>query len=344
MSRGIRFSPIVVDGLDTVFYCWCRIKSSMVDFEESFRVCKPQDFWLFTNEEKRYTEFVSRYVKPAKYITVSLRSRELFRWGVFEVRAKLPRVSGGPMFWFGFELDDLFGGGVIHFMWHCDRGVLKAFAGNFISRVEMDLTRYLPNDISSNYHFYKIVHREGLALWYIDEKLRAMAILGTGSTRESTILYNGNPYTIGFTKDVPSSMLPILLDIDGGDIEKSFEWPDIHPWDLRVSEGNPRTTLYLDLFVDHSDTTLRNHHVEKEIVSAPFPGTLEQKEILFAAEDGGLLIIENFANNQWFEYETVRIEGKKLYSIPIRDKGIMNRIVFKSSVPTKIIESQAILQ
>ncbi len=344
MNRGIRFSPIAIDGLDTIFYCWSRVKSSVEGIEEFFKSCKPQDFWLFTNEEKAYTIFISRYIRPAGYITVSLRSRELFRWGVFELRAKLPRIDDGPMLWFGFELDDLFGGGVIHFMWHCSKGSLAAFTGGFSSRVEMDLTKYLPSDVSNNYHFYRIIYREGLALWYIDDRLRAIAILGCGTSRDSSILYSGKPYTIGFTRDTPSAALPILLDIDGGDIEKPFEWPDLHPWDLRVSEGNPKTTLYLDLFIEDSDTTLRNYSTEDEVLSTPFPGTLEYKEILFAIDGRGYLTIESFINGQWFEYKTIEIEGKRLYIIPIQNRCLMNRVVFKPSIPTKIIEAQTLLQ
>ncbi|MCS7111063.1 MAG: hypothetical protein N3D82_05080 [Ignisphaera sp.] len=344
MNRGIRFSTIAIDGLDSVFYCWCRVKSSVEGIEEFFKPCRPQDFWLFTNEEKKYTMFISRYIKPAGYITVSLRSRELFRWGVFEIRSKLPKIAGGPMLWFGFELDDLFGGGVVHFMWNCDRGVLAAFAGGFSSRVEMDLTRYLPSDASIDPHLYRIIHRRGLALWYIDDRLRAMAILGCGTYRDSSILYDKKPYTIGFTRDAPSAALPILLDIDGGDTDKAFEWPDLHPWDLRVSEGDSNTSIYLDLFIEDSNNTLRNYSTEGEIVSAPFPGTLDWKEILFAVDGRGLLTIESFTNGQWFEYRTVEISEKRLYSIPIQDKSFMNRIVFKSNIPARIIEAQAVLR
>jgi len=344
MSKGIRYSSIIVDGLDNVFYCWSRVKSFVKGVEEEFRICRAQEFWIFTNKERKYTDFISRYFKPANYITVSLRSKELFRFGVFELRAKLPRIVEGPMLWFGFELDDLFGGGVIHFMWHTDKGVLMAFAGGFSHRVEMDLTKHIPSDVSVNYHLYKIIYREGLALWYIDEKLRAIAILGTGNIRDSMLLYNNDPYIIGFTRDAPSASLPILLDIDGGNVEKPFEWLDIHPWNLRVSEGDPKTTIYLDLYLENSNTILKGYSVENEIISAPFPATLNYKEILFATKDSGILIIEGFTNGQWFEYKEIAIEGNKLYSIHIQNKTLMSRLRFRPKSSTKIIEAQTILQ
>lgn len=345
MTRGIRYATIATEGLDNVFYCWARIVSTEKGFEEEFKVCRASDFWLYNDKEKRYTEFtLSKYVKPNGYITVSLRSKEMFRWGSFELRAKLPKYKKGPMFWFGFELDDLFGGGVVHFMWHSDKEVLKAFAGGFNSRVEIDLTKYIPSDIDKSYHLYKIVRREGLALWYIDNRLRAMAVLGAGDTRDSAVIYDGKPYAIGFTRDTPSEMLPILLDIDGGDVETEFIWPALHPWDLRVSEGVPNTPLYIDLFIENSDTKLKDSKIENEVVSAPFPGILNQKEILFVTEGRGEIVVEGYANGEWLEYLSVSVEGKRLYIIPIQGRSFMYRVVFRPRIPSRIIEAQAILQ
>ncbi|MEM1694578.1 MAG: hypothetical protein QXJ95_09560 [Ignisphaera sp.] len=347
MIKGIRYAAIASEGIDNVFYCWCRTKTAIEGFEEEFKVCNPSEFWKYVDREKSYTEFIqSRYIRPAGYITVSLRSRELFRWGIFELRAKLPRLDGGPMLWFGFELDDLFGGGMVHFMWHCGRGSLAAFAGGFSSRVEMDLTRYLPSDASNNYHLYRIIYREGLALWYIDDKLRAIAIIGCGTSRDSSILYRGKPYTIGFTRDIPSAALPILLDIDGGDIDKPFEWPNLHPWDLRVSEGNPKTPLYLDLYAEDSDEKLSSITIDKEIASAPFPGTLDHKEVVFVSKGDGILVLEGFIDGQWLTYKEYKIESHKLYNIVIDNSNLLYRIVFRPSLDTKtgILSSKVILK
>lgn len=344
MSRGVRYSPVVVDGVESVFYCWSRVVSSVRGFSEEFRVCRPGEFWLFTGWERRYTDFVSKYVKPSGYITVSLRSRELFRWGVFEFLAKLPRFERGPMLWFGFELEDLFGGGVLHFMWASDRGVLKAFAGSFNSRVEMDLTKYLPSDVSSEKHLYKIVYRRGLALWYIDDRLRAIAIISAGDLRDSRVLYNEKPYTIGFTRDTPPSSLPILLDIDGGDVEKAYEWEDLHPWCLRVSHGDPDTQIIMDLYRDGGDERLAGADVEGEVVSAPIPGTLRRKEVIFMAGASGSLAVETLVGGEWAEYRRLDIDGRKPYSISIENRNLLYRVIFRPRTPTKIMEAKTVLE
>jgi len=342
--KGIRYSPIASEGLENIFYCWTRVVSSVKGFEEEFRVCRPSDFWLYSDREKRYTEFVSKYVKPSGHITVSLRSKELFSWGVFEVFAKLPRFEKGPMFWFGFELDDLFGGGVVHFMWHSGEGVLKAFAGGFSSRVEMDLTKYLPVDASDRKHLYRIVYRRGLAMWFIDNRLRAMAIIGVGDVRDSGILYNGDPYVIGFTRDAPSSALPVLLDIDGGDVEKSFEWQDLHPWDLRVSNGDSETPIVIDLYKHGEDKKLVDALIDKEVVSAPIPGTLRHKEITFVADNECRLAIEAFVNGNWFGVVEADIDPKKIHNIIIENMGILYRLVIKPRKVLRVIEAKAFLQ
>lgn len=210
----------------------------------------------------------------------------------------------------------------------------------------MDLTKYLSNDVSINYHLYKIIYREGLALWYIDDRLRAMAILCCGISRDSSILYDREPYAIGFTRDIPSSSLPILLDIDGGDINRHFEWPDLRPWDLRVSEGNPRTTIYLDLYAEDSDEKLDNVTVDREITSAPFPGILDYKEVIFASKSDVILTIESFTSKQWLTYKEYKVEGNKLYNLTIDSKNLLYRISFRplSSTKTKIMIAKTVLK
>jgi hypothetical protein len=343
---GVRFSRVLVDGLSSVFYCWVRVLGGRVGVAEEFKVCRAEDFWRFGGEERSYTDFISSYIKPRGYITVSLRSRDVFRFGVFELRAKLPRYSNGPMFWFGFETEDLFMGGVIHFMWHSDKGRLYAFAGSIVSRVEIDLTPITGVfDYSSDYHLFKIVYREGLALWYVDGNLRAIAIIGSGDSRDSEIIYNAKPYAIGFVRDLPASSLPILIDIDGGDINKDYEW-SIHPWGLRVFEGDPKTMVTLDLYVENTDTKLRGYTVKQgsKIISAPFPGTLDDIEIVFSTNGDGKLYIETYANRKWYTYKQIDIEGGRLYNIKLDNKNLLYRIVFESQSNVTIQEARVYLK
>ncbi|MCC6016640.1 MAG: hypothetical protein LM582_06330 [Desulfurococcaceae archaeon] len=346
ISGGVRFSGVLVDGLSNVFYCWVRVPGERPGVAEEFKVCRAEDFWKFSGEERSYTDFISSYTKPKGYITVSLRSRDVFRFGVFELRTKLPRYSNGPMFWFGFEAEDLFMGGVIHFMWHSDKGRLYAFAGSIVSRVEIDLTSITGVfDYSSDYHLFKIVYREGLALWYVDGNLRAIAIISSGDSRDSEIIYNAKPYAIGFVKDLPASSLPILIDIDGGDINKDYEW-SIHPWSLRVFEGDPKTMVILDLYVENTDTKLRGYTVKQgsKIISAPFPGTLDDIEIVFSANGDGKLYIETYANRKWYRYREFDVGKEELYNIKLENRNTLYRVVFEALEDAVVNEAKVFMR
>ena len=346
IATSIRYAPILVEGLSKLFYCWVRVPSQRPGFAEEFKPCKPEDFWRISNEERSYTDFVASYTKPKGYITVSLRSREAFRFGVFELRTKLPRYLNGPMLWFGFEAEDLFMGGVIHFMWHTDQGKLYAFAGSIASRVEIDLTPIAGvQDYSSDYHLFKIVYREGLALWYVDGSLRAIAILGSGDARDSGVLYNAKPYAVGFVRDLPAAQLPLLLDIDGGDVGWDYEWV-IHPWGLRVFEGDPKALIALDLYIENSDTKLRGFSLAsgERVCTAPFPGTLDYKEVVFSSTGAGELIIEAYAGGKWFEHTRVRVDGEKLYSIVVGGRNTMYRAVFEAREKGVVYEARVFLK
>jgi hypothetical protein len=317
------------EGVDKLFYCWARISSGKPGVAEEFISCKASDFWLITGEERSYTDFVSKYYKPRGYITVSLRSRRLYRYGVFELRTKLPRWDNGPILWFGFESDDLFGGGCIHFSWFSGSGVLKANAGGFVSRVEMDVTRYLPNDPSENYNIFRIIHRRNMALYYINDKLRAVALLAEGDTRDSKIVYDKDPYIIGLTRDRPSARLGVLLDIDAGDIERSYEWRDLHPWGLRVSETDPDAPITLDLYREGVKDPLRNTEVESSILTAPFPGLVNKARIYLVATGSGRVVVQEYIDGDWSDYDSISFSGDKILRISISEPGIMHRLLIE---------------
>jgi len=343
---NLRYSKIMSEGLDNSFYCWARVKSDFKDVEERFITCRASDFWRFSGDESKYMYFLSSYVKPAGYITVSLRSKESFRNGLFELKTPLPRWDGGPIIWFGFENEDLFGGGCIHFMWDSGRGVLKAFAGGFISRAEMDLTRFVPGDPSKEYNIYRIAFNSDLALWYINERLRAVALFGEGDIRDSKIIYDGTPYIISLVRDRPSPELGILMDIDGGDPSRTYIWEGVHPWSLRVSNGSDSMNIYLDLYIDGIDKKFVEMKIRDKVISAPFPGILDLKKIVFRSSGEGLLYIEEWDGGEWELYDKIRVEGERKNSIYIDEgKGaLLYRVIYEPHIESTIKEAHVILK
>ncbi|MCS7104881.1 MAG: hypothetical protein NZ954_04875 [Thermofilaceae archaeon] len=261
---GIRFGRILERDVQESFYCW--VREAIGEGAERFRLEDPSKFWRFSWDEKIYTEFTeATYKRPPGLVTLSLRSREVFQNGVFQLHAKLPDWGPqGPMLWFGFEAEDLFGGGVAHFM--LQGGQLRAFAGAWPHPTSLRLAG-LPEDYSSKRHTYTVRVHDRLCLWFIDNRLSAAMALT--DSEKNFVLYEGMPYSLGVTVLKPSAMA-ILIDIDGGTTEREWVWNDLHPWGLRVLEGSAKPYLALKLYRYGRDETLEGK-VEGVTVSHPVP-------------------------------------------------------------------------
>ena len=304
----LRPSPAIEGSVDHLFYCWKRVPSMRQGVEEDFQVCKASDFWRVIYDQRKYTDFISSYVKPKGVQTVSMRSRKTFKFGDFTLMTKLPRAQGGPMLWFGFEHDDLFAGGAAHFCWHSNKGTLTANVGGISKLISMDLTKFLPPDSDSKYHWYSINVRRGVILWYVDGKLRALASTALGDRREGEVIHSDFPYAAGWTTDPPSPNLAVLLDIDGGR-EVEFNWADLNPWGLRVSNGDPQAPVRLRLYTAGSETAWSGRKVQagEELTSSPLPGTGNKSLTLWAPR--GTVTVEYFTEGGWIESGEAEVMG-----------------------------------
>ena len=317
MASGfLRPSPAIEGGVDSLFHCWRRVPSTRVGLEEEFQPCRASEYWWVNYDEARYTDFSeSVYLKPRGLITVSLRSRSTFTYGNFALMAKLPRVEGGPILWFGFEHDDLFAGGVVHFSWFSGRGSLYANIGGASKVVSMDLTKFLPKDASDRYHWYSVVYRRGVAMWFIDNRLRAIASVASGEVKDGGVVYDESPYVVAWTTDAPSAQLAVLIDIDGApDVE--FRWVGLNPWGLRVSNGDPKVPVKVKLYRAGSETTWAGSVVKPgdEFYSQPLPG-MGRKTLLLNVP-GGELTMEYFADGEWVEAKRgIQVSGTVAMSI-----------------------------
>lgn len=279
--------------MEKAFYCWVREQTALGG--ETFRAESPSRFWDYSWSEKSYTVFAgSTYRRPKGYITVSLRSRQAYRYGFFQLNARLPDWGEeGPMLWFGFESEDLFGGGVAHYM--LQGGKLRAFAGAWPSPTSL-LVPGLPEDYASRRHTYTVRVHENMVLWFIDERLRAAMILT--DSENMLALHEGPPYSLGVTMLRPGAM-GVLLDIDGGSTVRDWSWDDIHPWQLRVSEGSERPRLYLKLYRFGSDEPLEGG-VEGTVASHPVPaGGSNATFSLSASEECNIRVEASTLDARW---------------------------------------------
>ncbi|MGC9010154.1 MAG: hypothetical protein ACP5I7_06035, partial [Sulfolobales archaeon] len=154
-------------------------------------------------------------------------------------------------------------------------------------------------------------------------------LLAEGDTRDSKIIYDKDPYIIGLTRDRPSARLGVLLDIDAGDIERSYEWRDLHPWGLRVSETDPDAPITLDLYREGVKDPLRNTEVESSILTAPFPGLVNKARIYLVATGSGRVVVQEYIDGDWSDYDSISFSGDKILRISISEPGIMHRLLIE---------------
>lgn len=334
----------LADGLKSLFYCW--VRKPVPGYAEAFIADDPDRYFQIGWEEISYTNFArARYVKPSGFITVSLRSKEVFMYGLFIIGAKLPpRQPGGPVLWFGFEADDLFLGGVAHYAYSIDKGRLEAYVGNG-SVLRYDLTEFLPSDYSASRHYYSVTISRNLVMHHIDGFLRAVTVIVAGSEPISSVVYNGKPYKFGVTSLRPPPALRVLLDIDGGDISREWVWDDIHPWALRVMPGEPSTALHMPLYRDPGGEPLRDYISSGgDVVTAPIPG-IGAKTIYLQAESPGRLEIQALVGvDRWRVYDAIETAGGELLSYTIEGDALAYRLKFEPrSNPARIVDASAII-
>ncbi|RLE78008.1 MAG: hypothetical protein DRJ56_01075 [Thermoprotei archaeon] len=324
----IRLARFLEEGVDALFYCWTR-RVIGGGHDEEFHPDKASRYWQFDEYERRYTEFsVARYVKPKGFATVSLRSREVFPYGFFELNARLPAWEGGPTLWFGFEIEDLFGGGVIHFRFVPGRpGTLSACAGAFPKPLCVELPGF-PSDYAESRHVYSIRVHRSMAVWSIDGVPRCFVIY-PDNVEGGRVVASGPPYAVAIAPVRPSTCLAVLLDIDGCP-EDEYVWEDLHPWGLRVLPGDPEAKLATPLYVAGSGEKLADATVSGEVVSHPVPAyDLRRKTVYFKADAPGTLRLEAYTlSSGWEEYDSWEVPKSRLLRLSVADEVLVLRVAY----------------
>ncbi|MEM1508638.1 MAG: hypothetical protein QXY49_03925 [Thermofilaceae archaeon] len=302
----IRFGYALEEDSSKLFYCW--VRESLANGRERFRPDDPRKYWKVSWEERTYTEFEhASLVRPPGLTTLSLRSRSVFKYGVFQLSARLPPwKEDSPMLWFGFEAEDLFGGGVVHFLYH--KGKLRSFAGAWPAPLSFELP-CLPEDYHVRRHIYTVKVHSTLALWFIDDKLRGVsALMDSG---EGVLVHEGPPYSCGITPMRPVQSMGILLDIDGGPIDREWAWDDLHPWQIRVLEGDPRPSIAMKLYRYASEKTLEGV-IEDSVASHPIPCAGSRVTLAFKADACGRLSAEAYTlKGEWGNIDSFEVQANK---------------------------------
>jgi len=324
MRTSIRFGHALDGDVRDLFYCWTRVATPA---GECFRREDPSNFWRISWDEDKYTFFKkASLVKPRGYVTVSLRSRETFRYGVFQLNSKLPSWINGPMLWFGFEAEDLFGGGVVHFMYRS--GELRGFAGAWGGELLSMKIPGLPEKYSQERHVYTVRVHDKLALWFIDGRLRAAALLIDSD--KPIIIHEGAPYSMGATSLRPAISLGILLDIDAGPIDREWVWDDIHPWQVRVQEGSPSPSLVLRMRLYGSEKLLVGSKVQGVVTAHPIPSFGLNASFLLEIEGHAIVKLQRYVlEHRWID-ELVEEVNNDVLRIKAPEDALFSRIIIES--------------
>lgn len=320
----IRFGEIIEKGLESYFYCWVREPKNG---GEAFRLEDPSKYWIVDWEESKYTFFKKATLRrPPGLITLSVRSRDVFRYGVFQLTARLPAWESGPMLWFGFEAEDLFGGGVVHFLYK--NKALSAYAGAWSDGGPLAMTIPLNGlDLSLARHTFTIRVHEHLALWFVDSRLKAVAVL-TDSEGPQTI-HEGEPYSLGVTALRPSPSMAVLLDIDGGPLDKEWTWDDIHPWQLRVLDGSPSPSLAIRLREFGKDSLMEGNRYRKGVAAHPVPALGVNVTFLFKASGGGRLSIQAYTRGGgWLTVDSMNV-ADEMVVYKVEEDFLFVRLVYE---------------
>lgn len=340
-SYYIRPTVALAEGLDSLFYCWIR-KLHVDGYAEEFEPIDPGRYFSVGWRESKYTEFtLARYVKPKGIQTVSLRSKRYFNYGVFEIEAKLRPIDRGPMLWFGFEVDDLFRGGVAHFMFDTNRRILYGYTGR---RWTVSFQIPLPDRYSEEKHSYIVAIKRRLVIHMVDGWIKGLTVSSWVDGCKPTIVYNGPPYALCISPAPPPPSMPILIDIDGaGDME--YVWEDIHPWFIRVTDGDPDTPVKLNLYSWGSGSVWKDKLIDRCERSAPIPGLEKSTAILSVDKPGWIKIeIPVELESGWSIYASYRVKPLEVNRIDLDHGFHVYRLVYEPDTsPARIIYGYAIL-
>ncbi|MEM4461735.1 MAG: hypothetical protein QW695_02535 [Candidatus Bathyarchaeia archaeon] len=338
----IRPTIALTEGLDRIFYCWIR-RLATEGYAEEFESVDPSKYFLIDWRESRYTVFTSaRYVKPKGIQTVSLRSKKCFNYGIFEIETRLKPMDNGPMLWFGFEVDDLFRGGVAHFMFDTNRRTLYGYSGR---RWTISFQIPLPDRYGEERHSYIVAVKRGLIAHIVDGSIRGLTISSWIDGCKSHTVYGGPPYTLCISPAPPPPSMPILIDIDGaGDLE--YVWEDIHPWLIRVTDGDPDTPIRLNLYSWGSGSIWVDRPIDRHEISTPIPGLQKKVITVLSVDKPGWVRVEALAEPryEWCTYNSYRVKPSEVNRMEL-DYGLYTyRLIYEPDTnPAKILYGYTII-
>jgi hypothetical protein len=207
----------------------------------------------------------------------------------------------------------------------------------------------LPDDYDTAFHRYTIKVNKWGVEFFIDGRLRAVAI---GVNRDVRFrLDNTKPYaiTVGYANIGSEYVFGLRVGNTGTD---PATWQErvlpVSPHYIAVGDGDPLPPRAYHLYVSGTDNGLAGQSISSgSITSHPVPmWGYDRKVIYFMANQAGTLEIQVLSmTNNWRTYDSVSVSANTLIKYRIEDPVILARVVFTpSTYPAIVLEAEAQMQ
>jgi len=132
------------------------------------------------------------------------------------------------------------------------------------------------------------------------------------------------------------------MDIDGAP-DTEYVWPDLNPWDLRVSEVFKDPPLAFELYPSSSDEPLAGSETSHRITTAPIP-CVGRATIVVQAEGSGSISIEASINDrEWHVVDEVVLNGRASLRKTLNREAAFNRISVEPRDKIKFREASVLI-
>jgi len=204
-----------------------------------------------------------------------------------------------------------------------------------------------PSNFSTAYHSYRVALTKNLALFFIDSRLRAVAVQslqgGTVAVKENTL-----PYSILLTPPMPSNLTTLMELLSSRTaVAPSDLTVPLSPYRFRVSDGKEIIPLSLPLYLENNDTALAGYSIASgSVTSHPFPiFGYDKKTILFQANQAGSLQLQVYTlAGNWRTYNSDPTSANTLYKYIMAGDAMLGRIVFTpNAYPCNVTDAEVVL-
>lgn len=333
-------------GLDAHFL------ARVIELDGTEVLARASDFW---RQVEFKPPFEGTLTLPKDKSGVSIYSRRAFLYPQLMAYVKLPTLS-----LVGNETDILYHLGLEHgsMIFNGIAGFYLRTATDYSNRLfvivgslqgwrSLNIDAVKPADFSTAYHMYRVIVTRNLVLFFIDYRLRAVAVQclqgGNMVVRE-----NVPPYSIILVPQLPSSLTAFTeLFTNRTQVAPSDITVPLSPYGFRVSDGKEIAPLALPLYLDNSDTTLAGYSITSgSVTSHPIPVFgYNRKTLYFTASQSGTLEVHVYTlTGNWRTYDSISIPANTLLSYTIDDEAVLARVVFTpSAYPASILEAGVVM-